>query len=99
MPKKTKRRPFKRRPQDRSEEIANQQRRMEAAARSLLGTRSPDQLRAEMVDRETLLDEADRAAQMEPNPVNLARYRNARTELQAARRAVQMVDTEAPNGV
>ena len=99
MPKKTKRRPFKRRPQDRSEDIANQQRWTEAAARSLLGSRTPDQLRAELADRELLLDEADRAAQLDPNPINLARYRTARTELQVARRAVQIADTEAPAGI
>ena len=100
MPKKGKRRPFKRRPQDRSEDVANQQRRTEAAARSLLGSRTPDQLRSELADRQLLLDEADRAAQLDPNPANLTRYRAARSEMEAARRAVQLAndDPGAPAG-
>ena len=99
MPKKGKRRPLKRRPRDRSEEAADQQRWTDAAARNLVGSRTPDQLRSELADRELLLDEADRAAQMDPNPGNLARYRAARSELEAARRAVQIADANASSGL
>jgi hypothetical protein len=93
MPKKARRRPIRRRPQDRSEEVANKQRSMEIAARGLLGNSTPDQLRSELTDRETLLEEADRLAQFDPNPANLARYRTARSQLDAVKRAIQIADS------
>jgi len=34
--------------------------------------------------------EADRAAQMDPSPTNLASYRAARSQVEAARRAVEL---------
>ena len=52
--------------------------------------KSIEQLRSDLHDRELLLLEADRAAQMDPSPVNLAQYRAARTQVEAARRAVEM---------
>ena len=90
MAKKPKRRPIRRRPEDRTEEIAAQRRWLDNTARNLADGRSPDQLRSELHDRELLLLEADRAAQLDPSPVNLAQYRAARTQVEAARRAVEM---------
>src|SRR3954471_13646790 len=90
VPKKPKRRPVRRRPQDRTEDIAAQRRWLDNAARGLLDGRSTDQLRSDLHDRELLLMEADRAAQMDPSPVNLANYRAARSQVEAARRAVEM---------
>ena len=95
MPKKAKRRPIRRRPQDRSEEVAIQQRAMDMAARGLADSRTPDQLRSELTDRELLLAEADRESQLNPSPQNLARYRMARTEFEAARRALALSDARA----
>ncbi|MCC6174022.1 MAG: hypothetical protein IT305_01855 [Chloroflexi bacterium] len=90
MPKKGKRRPIRRRPQDRSEDLANRQRWLDANARSLVDARTLEQLRSELYDRELLLDEADRAAQLDPNPVSLARYRDARSQVDVARRALEL---------
>jgi hypothetical protein len=93
MPRKTKRRPFRAaRPQQRTEDTAQRQRQLESAAQSLLNSRSPAQLQSELVDRETLLAEADQAAQMDPSPANLARYRAARSEHEAAQLAVEIVN-------
>lgn len=93
MPKKPKRRPIRRRPQDRSEEINAQRRWLDATARGMLDGRSPDQLRSELHDRELLLLEADRAAQLDPSPANLAGYRAARAQVEAARRAVELASS------
>lgn len=91
MARKTKRRPFRRpNPRQRTEDAAEKQRSLEAAAQSLLASRSPDQLRVELGELEMLLDEADRAAQLDPSPMNLARYRRARAEHEAARVALEM---------
>src|SRR5687767_12620638 len=92
MPKKAKRRPIRRRPQDRSEEKANRQRWLDATARNMLAQITPDQIRSEVADRELLLEEADRAAQLDPSPSSLARYRMARSELEAAKRALELAD-------
>src|SRR4051812_20826170 len=88
------RRPVRRRPQDRTEELAGIQRAMDGAARTLLAGRSADQLRSELYDRELLLEEADRAAQLDPNPANLARFRSARTQVEVAKRAVRLAQQE-----
>jgi len=96
MARKTRRRPFRRpNPQQRKEDLAAEQRRLENAAQALLASRSPEQLRRELEEREMLLAEADQAAQFNPNPINLARYRNAASEHQAARVAVQLADRAA----
>jgi hypothetical protein len=63
---------------------------MDGAARTLLASRTPDQLRSELYDRELLLEEADRAAQLDPNPANLARFRSARTQVDVAKRAIEL---------
>ena len=93
MPRKPKRRPIRRRPEDRTEEIAAQRRWLDATARNMMDGRSADQLRSELHDRELLLVEADRAAQLDPSPVNLAQYRAARSQVEAARRAVEMANS------
>ena len=96
MAKKAKRRPFRRpNPQQRNEEAAYRQRNIESAARDLLVNYSPEQLRLELSDRELRLADADRAAQMDPNPINLARYRYAFSEAEAARMALRLVAREA----
>ena len=95
MPKKPKRRPVRRRPQDRTEEINAQRRWLDTTARGMMDGRTPDQLRSELHDRELLMLEADRLAQMDPSPVNLASFRAARSHVEAARRAVELASTEA----
>ena len=96
MAKKPKRRPMRRRPEDRTEEIAAQRRWLDATARNLLDGRSPDQLRSELHDRELLLLEADRAAQQDPSSYNLAQYRAARSQVEAAKRAVELAMSAGP---
>jgi hypothetical protein len=77
----------------------NAQRRwIDNTARGLMDGRSPDQLRSDLHDRELLLLEADRAAQMDPSPVNLANFRAARSQVEAARRAVEMASTPVAEG-
>jgi hypothetical protein len=93
MPKKPRRRPIRRRPEDRTEEIAAQRRWLDATARNLLDGRSPDQLRSELHDRELLLMEADRAAQLDPSSYNLAQFRAARSQVEAAKRAVELASS------
>ena len=68
---------------------------MDGAARTLLAGRTADQLRSELYDREMLLEEADRAAQMDPSPANLARFRSARTQVDVARRAIEIGNQDA----
>lgn len=63
---------------------------MDAAARNLLANRDALQLRTELQNREQLLFEADQIAQTDPNPVNLARYREARAMVEVARKAIQL---------
>lgn len=95
MARRAKRRPFFRpAPQQRKEDAAQRQRSLEAAARSLLAAMSPQQLQQELVDREALLAEADREAQLDPSPVSLSRYRNAQVEYEAARVAVDLAGRE-----
>jgi len=72
-----------------------QQRRLDTAAYGLLDGRSVDALRSELHDRELILAEADRAAQMDPSPVNLAQYRVARSQVEAAQRAIELANNVA----
>ncbi|MBA2446788.1 MAG: hypothetical protein H0V51_02045 [Chloroflexi bacterium] len=97
MPKKQRRRPVRRRRPDNDGDAADNLRRMDAAAQTLVRGTPPAQLRSELSDRELLLDEADRAAQLEPNASNLARYRAARSQRDVARRAVQLSDAAPPD--
>lgn len=41
--------------------------------------------------------EADRLAQMDPSPVNLAGYRAARSQVDASRRAVEIASSAPPS--
>lgn len=93
MPRKRTYRPI-RRPgnRDRGAEATAQQRSIDEAARHLMASRSLEQLRSELRDRELLLAEADQLAQLEPSPVNLTRYRAASSEYQAIRRAVELAE-------
>jgi len=91
MAKKKKRRQFRRpRPQQRSEDANESRRRLEVAAESLLTTRTAEQLSRELSEREWLLAEADRAAQLEPSPANLSRYRFAQSQYETAQAAVRI---------
>jgi hypothetical protein len=95
MAKKRKRRPFRRpNPQQRTEDAARKQTRLQAAAQSLLSTRTPEQLRQEVSAREWDLGEADRLAQLEPNPANLSRYRFALEQHEVALAAMRLVADE-----
>src|SRR5438094_7940879 len=91
MARRPKRRPF-RRPtqQQRTEDTSQQQRRLEAAAQALLETRPPEQLSREVSERQYLLAEADRVAQLDPNPANLSNYRFARSQFEAAQAALAL---------
>ena len=91
MARKQKRRPFRRpNPQQRSEDAAQKQRRLESVAQSMLASRSPEQIRMDLSDLELLLAEADRIAQLDPNPANLARYRDASSQHEAAKLALKL---------
>jgi hypothetical protein len=93
MARKRKRRPFRRpSPQQRNEDAAHKQRSLEAAAQALLTGRTSEQIRSELSEREMLLAEADRAAQLDPNPANLARYRFAHSQREAAQTALELSD-------
>ena len=82
-------------PQQRTEDAAQDQQRLDAAARSLLASYSPEQLGAVFREREFLLAEADRLAQFDPNPGNLSRYRFARAQFDAARVALDIQDRQS----
>ena len=91
MGKKPKRRVFRRpSPQQRTEDAAREQQRLDAAAQALLGAMPADQLAGELQAREWLLTEADRVAQLDPNPMNLSRYRYARSQYDVARAALAL---------
>ncbi|MCC7105684.1 MAG: hypothetical protein IT307_11110 [Chloroflexi bacterium] len=97
MARKTKRRPF-RRPttQQRADDSAYKRQQLESAAHVLLATRSPEQLRVEVSEREWQLAEADRIAQLDPSPANLTRYRSAQSQYEAARIAMQRLGSRPP---
>jgi hypothetical protein len=94
MAKKRKRRPFRRpNPQQRTEDAARKQTRLQSAAQSLLSSRSPEQIKQEVAAREWELEEADRLAQLEPNPANLSRYRFALEQHEVAVTALKISST------
>jgi hypothetical protein len=93
MGRKPQRRTFRRpSPQQRNEDTAREQQRLDSAAQSLVATTTTEELRAVLQEREWLLTEADRAAQLDPNPANLSRYRYARTQYNVARAALELAD-------
>jgi hypothetical protein len=75
----------------RSEDAAHKQHVLQTAANALVANRTPDQLRDDLLEREGLLAEADRVAQLDPNPANLSRYRFAHSQVEAARAALDML--------
>jgi len=91
--RKARRRVYRRfRPQQNTEDAGEQRRAVEGAARALLANTTPEQLRQEVAEREDMLAEADRIAQLDPNPANLSRYRFASSQVAAARAALQILD-------
>jgi hypothetical protein len=58
----------------------------------LLSSSTLEQLRQTLTERESLLAQADQAAQLDPNPTNLARYRFAVSECEAVRAALRLAD-------
>ncbi|MFN8521576.1 MAG: hypothetical protein U0821_00530 [Chloroflexota bacterium] len=91
MARKTKRRSFTRtRVQRRTEDPAERRHRLEGAARTLLSQFPGDAIARALSEREFLLAEADRAAQLEPSPANLTRYRAAQLQCEVARFAVEL---------
>jgi hypothetical protein len=91
LARRKQRRPFRRfQPQQRAEDASQKQHRLESAARGLLSNRTPEQLQSELSDRELLLEEADRAAQLDPSPENLSRYRVANFDHQVVQLAVRI---------
>ncbi len=98
MAKRARRRPPRPHPRDRAQEAAEENQRLDGAARRLLNGRSREQLQAEVADRERLLADADRTAQLEPNPVTLARYRAARFELAVVQRALALAEPAPASG-
>src|SRR5262245_32485289 len=85
------RRYFPRRPTARPRQAPTErQDRIDVAARQLLGPHTPAEPHARLADCATLLEEADQAGSLDPSPVNLARYRQARAEWEVAQRAVEL---------
>jgi hypothetical protein len=99
MASRGKRRPMRRRPQQQREDAAEVQRSLDMAARNVLRmVSSPAQLQSELHDRELVLEEADRLAQMDPSPDNLRRFRAARADRDAFSRAMQLIEREQATG-
>ena len=95
MAKRTRRRTFRRpNPQRRAEDAAERQRSIEAAARSLLARRSPDDLQRELEACEQALAETDQLAQLDPNPVNLNRYRTVFADHQVLQLALRLAQSD-----
>ena len=73
---------------------AESQAQVDLAARQLVEQHTPAELAARLADCAGLLEQADRAGTYEPGPVNLARFRRARTEWEVAQRAVELANAE-----
>ncbi|MBI2755613.1 MAG: hypothetical protein HYX52_02785 [Chloroflexi bacterium] len=89
MARRQQRRPAFRQPrpqQDRAEEEA----RLDAGARRLLGHYDPQAIERMIGDLRLLRDEADRIAYEQPSPDSLQRYRRAARELAEAERALNL---------
>lgn len=68
---------------------------VEQLARALLADRSVAELEALVAERQLAFDEADRLGQAEPSPQSLIRYRAARSDLEAAQRALELARRES----
>jgi hypothetical protein len=92
MGKKPRRRTYRRpSPQQRTEDTARDEQRLTAAAQALLSATGAEALPEELQRREWLLSEADRAAQFDPSPASLSRYRFARSQFDVARAALVLL--------
>ena len=90
MGRKPQRRSFRRpSPQQRTEDANATKQRLDSAARALLASGTGEQVQVELQERAWQRTGADRAAQFDPNPVNLSRYRYARTRYDAAVAALE----------
>jgi hypothetical protein len=67
---------------------------IEAAARQLVEQHTVAELQARLAACTDLLAEADQVGTTDPGPVNLARFRRARTEWEVARRAVDLMTSQ-----
>jgi hypothetical protein len=95
MARKAKRRYFPtRRPTRGRPDSGERSEAIDLAARQLVEQHSLDELEALLQDRTAQYDEADRAGTNDPSPVNLARYRAARTALSVAQRAVALASDD-----
>jgi hypothetical protein len=93
MARKTRRyNPPRRRPGAARPDATEHQDQVEAAARQLAEQHTAEQLRMLLADRAALLQQSDQAGMIAPGPVNLARFRRARTEWEVAQRAVALSD-------
>jgi hypothetical protein len=72
------------------QDSGERQAQVDDAARRLVEQHSSAELEAMLADYTTLLDQADQAGTMDPGPVNLARFRRARSDWEVARRAVEL---------
>lgn len=69
--------------------------RVDAAAQQLASRHTLEQLQALLADRAALFEQADQTGMNDPSPINLARYRSARLELEVARQAVELAREHA----
>jgi hypothetical protein len=76
--------------QDSSEREAQ----IDQAARRLVEQHSSAELDAMLTDCTALLEQADQAGTLDPGPVNLARFRRARSEWEVMRRAVELAASQ-----
>jgi hypothetical protein len=67
---------------------------VDEAARQLAARYTLAELVTRLADCTTLLQQADEAGTRDPGPVNLARFRRARAELEVAQRAVEIARSE-----
>jgi len=67
---------------------------VDTAARRLVETHSAEELRAMLVDRTTLLEQADQAGTLDPGAGSLARFRQARAEWEVVQRAVELAASQ-----
>jgi hypothetical protein len=73
-----------------AQDTSERQAQVDQAARRLLEQHSSAELEAMLTDCTTLLEQADQAGTLDPGPVNLARFRRARSEWEVTQRAVEL---------
>src|SRR3954447_16001353 len=77
-----------------AQDTSERQAQVDQAARRLLEQHSPAELDAMLTDTTTLMEQADQAGTLDPGPMNLARFRRARSEWEVMRRAVELAATQ-----